>query len=89
MFTSRLTSRYAYVSRLLPWASIDQCSVRRYSNNVPRVAIVGAGPAGFYTAQNILKVRYKSVAYHVPEFSVNITCNECIFFLIANDGFTQ
>lgn len=26
------------------------------SNKVPRVCIIGSGPAGFYTAQHILKV---------------------------------
>jgi hypothetical protein len=28
----------------------------RYSSETPHVCIVGAGPAGFYTAQQILKV---------------------------------
>uniref|UniRef100_A0A3B5A873 NADPH:adrenodoxin oxidoreductase, mitochondrial n=1 Tax=Stegastes partitus TaxID=144197 RepID=A0A3B5A873_9TELE len=38
-------------------AGISRCGKACYSSSNPKVCIVGSGPAGFYTAQHILKAR--------------------------------
>ena len=49
-----LTRRHQLLHR--PYSSV--------SGGIPRVAVVGAGPAGFYAAQNILK--------NLPESRIDI-----------------
>lgn len=36
---------------------VNLCRYMNENKHVPHVAVVGSGPAGFYTAQQLLKVR--------------------------------
>ncbi len=52
---------------------IQRHVVRRYCHameGVPRIAVVGSGPAGFYTAKQILKVRIKFSSHATSDIVV-------------------
>ena len=57
---------------LLQCFSSKYISTSQISGAKPRVAIVGSGPAGFYTAHQLLKVFCRSHSYIVFIFVVNI-----------------
>ena len=57
---------------LLQCFSFKYISTSQISGAKPRVAIIGSGPAGFYTAQQLLKVFCRSHSYTVFNFVVNM-----------------
>lgn len=67
----RVISNRSQVGSLLRLVRKQYPSFSTTSNayNVPKVCIIGTGPAGFYTAMKLIKVWYALLFYNISIFS--------------------